>query len=793
MTTVLEAGSAALDYQPAPNGEPDESSADPAASSVPYRFGNTTITQIVKRVGSTGDTQVVDAAIQLLDALLVREGETWAERWLDLERTTVSESMDEWRRQVGSTVRPTHLSKAFVELAALDVIRPSYEWMHRRGLRGIDTIAACRSQEDAAAFKERLRLRQLRIASQTEVQVTLGKLCAHTGRRPRDITLPDIEAYWEVLKPRKNDIIGPRTTWQLMVELKWLEAAPTPPRFIPTRRVRQCTPEELVDKHNIAEPMRDMFVQYLKQRAARMDYASLNNLALRLIKTFWVDIVKHNPDQASLELTREQIDSWRQRFNTKINGRPRSDMEKLQTLMIVRGFYLDIAQWAHIEPYWAQWAAASPITRAEVGGFRKARVKQIAVQQQKTRDLASLLPRFVKGAEDQLTEVTALLERVREVGPGGRIDINRETWTVHKASPQSLLLLQNGAHHRRIEREESRKFWTWACLETLRHSGIRIEEMLELTHLSFQRYVMKPTGETVPLVHIKPSKTDRERMIVASPELVHVFAEILKRARRPDGTVPLVQRWDPYEHLYGEPLPHLFVDRALRNPGVISHATISAGFIRLARDLDLRIAGQPVHFVPHDLRRLFATEALSSGLPPHIVQVLMGHQSLATTQGYAAIYPADVIRHHRMLITTRRQQRPTDEYREPTPQEWAEFEAHFVQRKLSLGTCGRAYGTDCHHEHACLRCALLRPDPDQINRLRTIIDNLNDRIDEATSAGWIGEVDGLKVSLAGAQQKLQQMEKQITRSETFLGMPDLTAPTPPTGSGEIRSRTCESE
>jgi len=44
-----------------------------------------------------------------------------------------------------------------------------------------------------------------------------------------------------------------------------------------------------------------------------------------------------------------------------------------------------------------------------------------------------------------------------------------------------------------------------------------------------------------------------------------------------------------------------------------------------------------VRFTPHDFRRIFATEALGSGLPPHIVQVLMGHASLATTQGYAAI------------------------------------------------------------------------------------------------------------------------------------------------------------
>jgi hypothetical protein len=75
--------------------------------------------------------------------------------------------------------------------------------------------------------------------------------------------------------------------------------------------------------------------------------------------------------------------------------------------------------------------------------------------------------------------------------------------------------------------------------------------------------------------------------------------------------------------------------------------------------------------------------------------------------------------------------RPSEEYRRPTPAEWEEFEGHFVKRKVSLGSCGRAYGTNCHHEHACLRCALLRPDPEPADRLREIITNLHARVTEA--------------------------------------------------------------
>ncbi|WP_255512245.1 tyrosine-type recombinase/integrase [Kribbella sp. VKM Ac-2571] len=184
--------------------------------------------------------------------------------------------------------------------------------------------------------------------------------------------------------------------------------------------------------------------------------------------------------------------------------------------------------------------------------------------------------------------------------------------------------------------------------------------------------------------------------------------------------------------------------------------------------------GEQVHFTTHDFRRIFATDALASGLPPHIVQVLLGHKSIATTQGYAAIYPQDVIRHHRTWIGQRRLTRPSEEYRRPTPAEWEEFEDHFVKRKVSLGSCGRAYGTNCHHEHACLRCALLRPDRDQADRLREIITNLHSRITEAEQNNWLGEVEGLKVSRTGAHEKLEQVKLHTAADgPVLLGLPTI--------------------
>jgi hypothetical protein len=67
-----------------------------------------------------------------------------------------------------------------------------------------------------------------------------------------------------------------------------------------------------------------------------------------------------------------------------------------------------------------------------------------------------------------------------------------------------------------------------------------------------------------------------------------------------------------------------------------------------------------------------------------------------------AVFQDDLIRSYRAFLDKRRAIRPAGEYREPTDQEWQEFQKHFQLRKVALGTCGRPYGASCQHEHVPL-------------------------------------------------------------------------------------------
>ncbi len=63
------------------------------------------------------------------------------------------------------------------------------------------------------------------------------------------------------------------------------------------------------------------------------------------------------------------------------------------------------------------------------------------------------------------------------------------------------------------------------------------------------------------------------------------------------------------------------------------------------------------------------------------------------------------------------------------------------------------------HEHSCVRCPQLRPDPAQEPRLLEIRDNLQARIAEARRQGWLGEIAGLEATLQAASQKLQAIHQ----------------------------------
>ncbi|WP_351234203.1 site-specific integrase [Streptomyces sp. NPDC002133] len=722
-------------------------------------------------------------------------GESWQERW---EASPAAVGPERWAEE-GHTwistvadVRWNSTQSGLLMLAGADVLRLPLTWQFRyRTVHLRLLVERTRDPEGLSRLEEIVDPKRWASVGGGRARLALTRIMIAKGGGLADITPGDAFEYAAELRKAGLDRGSGTLFYSWLRELGNLPSdAPVTLRFL-HRVTGQLSCEQLVDRHGVAcEPIRELLIDYLEERRPRLDYSTLDNLARNLTRNFWSDLERHHPGINSLDLAPGVATAWKERFRTRVQRRRRPDgtveetvverADRALLLIAVRAFYLDIARWAVEEPArWGPWAAPCPIKEAETTDRK--RVKRVkARMDQRTRERLPALESFAKAAADHHRYHLARLEALLAVPPG-------DTFIVHDAVFVRTMNAAGAAARGEdgvllyFDLAEHRAFWAWAAVEFLRHTGARIEEMLEINHHAMIQYRLPTTGELVPLLQIAPSKTDQERVLLVSPELADVLAAIIRRVRDPrTGAIPLLAAYDYEERIWNPPAPLLFqYDRGGENSR-LSSELIRKALVEVLAFIGLTDStGHPLDFTPHDFRRLFITDAIRSGLPPHIAQAIAGHGNINTTMGYHAIYPAETIEAHRAFISRRRALRPAEEYRTPTDAEWEDFLGHFERRKLSVGTCARAYGTACIHEHACVRCSLLRPDPAQRGRLEEIRDNLIARIAEAEREGWLGEVEGLRVSLAGAEDKLAQMDRRTPGGTAInLGMPRMAAAQP---------------
>lgn len=721
-------------------------------------------------------------------------GTGWQQRWIatrvdQQSNTRWFDTLDPTDQRALTTKR-MEISSGLSTLLLCRVLLPSYQFltvlhpprMFEEMLRAVPLDVTTALQRQATALnmgQEHTR----------DGRITIAKMMMHTGRDPPQMTAQDVLAYRAETMTKAGRARGSHAAWDLLRAVTDLGEHETLRDAV---RVGQRSVSELVDRYGLrCASVRDVLVRYLNERRIQQDYGSIATLTSRLVGSFWADIEHHHPGVDSLHLSDEVAEAWKQRLRVVIraDGSTRPRKAYFEILRQVRAFYLDIQEWAHDDPSWVAWAVPSPVRKGETDGTVKVKKATTARMHQRVRDRLPKLPVLVDTVEQERTRHAALLAAALDTpmgqtfvhnGQSFRHEVNRSSHAGPHRGPQSTVPvivkdLDTGVRTD-VARTEDEAFWTWAIVETLRHTGVRIEELLEITHLALVSYRLPDTGEIVPLLQIVPSKSNEERLLVVSPELASVLATIVTRLRlHAGGTVPLTGRYDIHERLVGTPLPHLFQRRIGWRWQVPSYRTVQDLLNQLIAQAGLRdAAGQPLHCTPHDFRRMFATEAVTGGLPVHIVARLLGHANINTTQAYMAVFDDDLVRTYRAFVDRRRAQRPSDEYRQPTEQEWSEFQQHFHTRKLELGDCARPYGTPCQHEHACIRCPSLRVDPRSRPRLITIIANLRERITEAQLNGWLGEVQGLQVSLNEATRKLVELDKRgrhRPEGPVDLGMP----------------------
>ncbi len=738
----------------------------------------------------------------LLDWLAGQPGQTWQDRWLasgaDAGGGPWRQVSAQWLRDHGhqSQHRQEALSRAVVVAISADLIRPSLSWLVTANFRKGVLVGALTRYRDAEGFTQLQALcsadPNVSVAAAGRTVYRTALIVAAKGGMLSEVTTGDVLELLEAEADAHGTAVGATHLFYRVLHAMGIFGAAAPATLRELRSIGQRTPDELIDRYGLAcRPIRDLLVDYLRERQPALDYTSLDSLSNFLGKVFWADLERHHPGIGSLHLSTEAADAWKQRLRTvtKTVRTPGGEQAEVtvprisyrECLTPVRAFYLDLAHWAVEDPArWGPWVVPCPIGKEETGR-RKAKRHRKSRMDARTRERLPVLPVLVRTVDQRRKDAAVLLAAAAHASPGDTFTAAGQTLirsVVTRSSPGKIWAHDPATGKRRdLGKQEEHAFWAFATVEVLRATGVRIEELLEISHHSLVQYRLPGTGEVVPLLQIAPSKTDAERLLLVSPELADVLATIIHRVRDQAGAVPLIPAYDSHERLWAPPAPLLFQRRVGSERRAINASGIR-GMLTAAltcTGLTDPATGGALHFTPHDFRRLFITDAILNGLPPHIAQIIAGHRDISVTMGYKAIYPDEAIQAHLAFLARRRALRPGEEYRVPTDAEWQEFLGHFERRKVSTGICGRAFGTLCQHEHSCLRCSLHWPDPAQRPRITEIRDNLIARIAEAGREGWLGEVEGLQVSLAGAEDKLAQIDRRSQNAATVdLGIPALS-------------------
>lgn len=196
----------------------------------------------------------------------------------------------------------------------------------------------------------------------------------------------------------------------------------------------------------------------------------------------------------------------------------------------------------------------------------------------------------------------ALRERWTDRDPCARIDAPK----LGRPLPHSLTEREVEALLRAPDSEDPQGCRDRAMLEVLYATGLRVSELVELRpeQVSLTQGVVRVTG-----------KGGKERLVPLGEEAVAWLTRFLQGPRQ--------------DILRARPCEALFPTR--RGTGMTRQA-----FWYLIKRHALT-AGISKHLSPHTLRHAFATHLLNHGADLRVVQMLLGHSDLSTTQIYTHV------------------------------------------------------------------------------------------------------------------------------------------------------------
>jgi integrase len=513
------------------------------------------------------------------------------------------------------------------------------------------------------------------------------------------------------------------------------------PKRGPTRlmRGRRLSARELAQREDLPERFRAVTALYLEayERRVSDNHPTLRSKASQLAR-FWRFIAERYPE---VESCREVVPAHARAFVPAAieQGRAERRLTDRQDsgtvhgwVTTVRTFFTDLCAWATEpgSPFAEHAPRALPLTHHDLKGvgFEKQRRRQEA------------------------RTTATILELEREVPK-----IRAHAFRAWQQAGEAFAAAPDDPDAELAEREA---FWDWALLELLVQSGLRLEEACQLTTLDVLRR-HQPDGSVYYLLHVKPSKFDRARVVPIGDGLGRVIAEIVAHVRRFYGSrdVPACDNWDHHERRGLPRGPYLL--QGAQHPSAITPEHVRARLARLSRAAGARASdGAPLVLRPHDCRRIFASEHLNNDTPPHVIQALLGHAALDTVMVYAKLYPRKLVEEYRK--TTRGSYQAfhgREGLRNPTAQEWEAFTRSCNLRDMGTHVCALPAGEHCPRGLVCLGCTHAQPKKSAAPTFRRMLQSHHRAL---ARAGERGEPAG---QIAARELEITRIEGALRRAE----------------------------
>lgn len=260
------------------------------------------------------------------------------------------------------------LASGLLMLICGDVFQPDMAWMLTRTHRYLATaMAQIRDPDGFARLWQFAANEPASAAADASVAATrIATLLACKGGRIADITVGDCVELVDT--QRGVHVRGGQKKVDFYLRLRALgifpDDAPHTIRAFGLAAGR-LTIEELVDRYPLrCKSIRDLIVDYPRERQASLDFASVDAIARTRAGLFWARIEAITPGIDTLHLPPDTVRAWKDDLATKkrtvidAEGKPievRSPrLNAKKELLRVRAFYLDIAYWAVEDP--ARWA-----------------------------------------------------------------------------------------------------------------------------------------------------------------------------------------------------------------------------------------------------------------------------------------------------------------------------------------------------------------------------------------------------------------------------------------------------